>query len=267
MIGARYGQRGTRAAHIFTLESGCAHMILETEGVVKKFGGLTAVNKVSIRVERGRIFGLIGPNGAGKTTFLNCIAGVHKPEGGTIRFKGEDITGLRSDRICRRGIARTFQICQLFAKMNVIDTVLVASTFGNHTGAKDRRVWAREVLEFVEFPLPEDTPAANLNTGQLKRLDLARALASNPELMLMDEPGAGLTPAELVEFMRLVRKIRDKGITIIVVEHLMKVIMGICDEMAVIQYGKMIAEGTPKEIAENEKVIEAYLGEKYRARS
>jgi branched-chain amino acid transport system ATP-binding protein len=239
-------------------------MILQLENTVKRFGGLIAVNNVSLSVEEGEIFGLIGPNGAGKTTLLNVIAGVYKPNAGAVRFTDEEITGLSPERICRKGIARTFQIAQPFPRMSVLENVMVAVIFGRKRGTiADPRPRAEEVLEFVEFPLPKETLAMNLNTVQLKRIDLARALASNPELLLMDESAAGLTTGELADLMTLVRKIRDRGITIIMVEHIMRVIMGVCDRIAVLHYGEKIAEGTPDEIATNEKVAEAYLGEKY----
>ena len=238
-------------------------MILETRGVTKRFGGLVAVNDVSVDIDAGEIFGLIGPNGAGKTTFLNVIAGVYRPDGGTIRFNGADIGGRTSERICKQGIARTFQISQLFPKISAFETVLMAAVFGNGAQVEDPEEWVREVLAFAEFAAPEDTLCAKLNTGQRKRLDLARALASKPKLLLLDEPGAGLTPAELSELMALIRKIRAMGITIIVVEHLMRMIMEICDRMAVLHYGKLIATGTPAEIADNQEVVDAYLGETY----
>lgn len=237
------------------------YMILQIEGIVKRFGGLVAVNNVSFNVKDGEIFGLIGPNGAGKTTLLNVIAGVHKPAAGIVRFRGERVSGLSPETICRKGIARTFQICRSFSKMTALENVLVAAVFGNRTAARDPRAWAEEMLEFVEFPMPKDTLAANLNTAQLKRLDLARALASNPEVLLLDEIAAGLTPTELVEAMELVQKIREGGITIVIVEHVMKMIMGICDRIAVLHYGQKIAEGTPAEIREDERVMHAYLGE------
>jgi len=238
-------------------------MILQAEHVTKRFGGLVAVDDVSFIVEEGQIFGLIGPNGAGKTTLLNVIAGVYKPEGGVVRFKGEKITGLSSYKVCQKGIARTFQISQPFPKMSALENVLVAAVFGNSKVVKAPEAWAEEILDFVEFPMPKDTLAMNLNTAQLKRLDLARALASNPTLLLLDELAAGLTPTELSELMDLVRRIRDKGVTIIIVEHLMRVIMQICDRIAVLHYGQKIAEGTPDEIAADQKVADAYLGEKY----
>jgi branched-chain amino acid transport system ATP-binding protein len=238
-------------------------MILQAEGVVKRFGGLVAVNRASMSVEEGEIFGLIGPNGAGKTTLLNVIAGVYRPNEGTVKFHGEDITGSSPEKVCRRGIARTFQISRKFAKMSVFENVLVSATFGTRVEGKDPRLLAEEALEFIEFSVPKHALAGSLSTGQLKRLDLARALASKPALLLLDEPASGLTPAEVEDSMELCRKIRDCGITIIVVEHLMQMIMGICDRMVVLNYGEKIAEGTPDEIAKDERVIDAYLGEEY----
>ena len=238
-------------------------MILQTEGIVKRFGGLVAVNHVSLGVEEGEIVGLIGPNGAGKTTLLNVIAGVYKPDAGIVRFKGEKITGLSPEAICRKGIARTFQISQPFPKMSALENVMVAAVFGNRAPIQDSRAWAEEVLEFVKFPMPKDTLAMNLNTAQLKRLDLARALASKPDLLLLDEIAAGLNPAELMEVTGLIQKVRERGVTIIMVEHVMRIIMTICDRIIVLHYGQKIAEGTPEEIAEDKKVAEAYLGEEY----
>lgn len=239
-------------------------MLLELENVTKNFGGLIAVNRVSLKVGAGEIVGLIGPNGAGKTTLLNVIAGVYKPYAGQLRFNGEDITGLSADTLCHKGIARTFQITQPFPRMTALENVMVAATFGDpHSSPRDAAKRAREWLEFVEFPMPVDTLAMNLNTAQLKRLDLARALASNPKLLLLDEIFAGLTPTELADLAQLIRAIRQKGVTIIAVEHLMRVIMQLCDWIAVLYYGEKIAQGTPEEIARDPKVADAYLGEKY----
>ncbi len=236
--------------------------MLHTEKVVKNFGGLTAVNRVSMHVEEGQIFGLIGPNGAGKTTFLNCIAGTYPPTAGTVRFAGKNTTGASADAMCRKGMSRTFQIPMPFPKLTVLENVLVGAVFGAPGGgAKSPERRAGEALEFVKFPMPLDTPAEQLNTVQLKRLDLARALACNPKLLLLDELASGLTPGEQDALMTLVREIRDTGITIIVVEHIMRVIQGICDRVMVIEYGTQIAEGTADEVLSNPRVITAYLGE------
>lgn len=237
--------------------------MLEVSGVTKRFGGLVAVNEVSLQVEEGQIFGLIGPNGAGKTTLLNVIAGVYRPEAGKVRLKGADITGFSPDMVCKKGIARTFQIVRSFPNMTVLENAMVPVIFGTGTRVANPSRRAEEILDFVEFPAARDTLAKNLNTVQLKRLDLARALASDCRLLLLDEIAAGLTPTELIDLIKLVRKIRDRGVTIITIEHLMRVIMEICDRIAVLQYGQKIAEGTPEEISRNPKVAEAYLGEKY----
>ncbi|MDA8228344.1 MAG: ABC transporter ATP-binding protein [Desulfitobacterium hafniense] len=238
-------------------------MILETEGLSKRFGGLAAVKDVSIQVPKNNIYGLIGPNGAGKTTLLNCISGVYKPEVGRVVFNGKDIAGWRADKICHKGVARTFQIVNSFPQMTALENVMVGAIFGKRESTKKATQSASEWLGFVEFPLSFDTLAVNLNTIQLKRLELARALASNCKLLLLDEVAAGLTPGELVDLTSLIRKIRDMGITIIMVEHLMKLIMDVCDRIAVLHFGEKIAEGTPEEIVQNSKVTEAYLGENY----
>jgi branched-chain amino acid transport system ATP-binding protein len=219
-------------------------MILQVDNVSKRFGGLEALSGVSLGVEQGEILGLIGPNGAGKTTLLNVIAGVLPPNQGTVRFKDESITGVKPHQICQKGVARTFQISQPFPKMTALQNVLVAAYFGNRTAVDSPAAWAKEMLEFVGFSMPANTPARNLNTVQLKRLDLARALASHPQLLLLDEIGAGLTPPELSELMKLIHKIREqRGVTLIIVEHLMRMITGTCERIVVLQYGHKIAEG------------------------
>lgn len=237
-------------------------MLLDTKEVTKRFGGLTAVNRISMQVEEGQIFGLIGPNGAGKTTFLNSIAGKFPPTSGRVFFRGEETTGNTADVMCKRGLARTFQIPRPFPNLTVLENVKVGAVFGPKKGGKKPAVErAREALEFVEFNMPFDTPAQRLNAVQLKRIDLARALSCQPKLLLLDELASGLTPGELDSIMDLIKRIRDDGVTIIAIEHIMRVIKGICDEVMVIEYGTTIAEGTADEVLNNPKVIEAYLGE------
>jgi branched-chain amino acid transport system ATP-binding protein len=254
-------------------------IILQIENVVKRFGGLVAVDRVSLEIKRGEIFGLIGPNGAGKSTLLNVISGIYPPEEGKVIFKGKDIMKLKPYDRCHKGIARTFQIVRSFHKMTVLDNVRVAAVFGcgdkfgSNTILPFPKVddglhapgtaLAMQILDFIGFPVAIDTIAENLNTIQLKYLELARALASNGELLLLDELAAGLTPGELPELIKLINRIRDLGVTIIAIEHVMKLIMEICDNIAVLQYGKLIGQGTPDEIINDPIITKAYLGEQY----
>ena len=238
--------------------------LLETRGATKRFGGLLAVNNVSLKVACGQIYGLIGPNGAGKTTFLNTISGTYAPEAGKVYFDGKDVTKAKPYFVCHNGMARTYQIVRSFPKMTVLENVLVGGIFGARRSREEATGIAREMLEFVDFPSSYETVAEDLNTIQLKKLEMARALSTNCKLLLLDEVAAGLTPSELNDITVLIRKMRDEmGITIIIVEHLMKLIMDVCDRISVLYFGEKLAEGTPKEIAENESVIKAYLGENY----
>jgi branched-chain amino acid transport system ATP-binding protein len=238
--------------------------VLELNGVTKRFGGLAAVKGVTFNVEAGEIFGLIGPNGAGKSTLLSCLAGDLRPNAGTVHFDGRDTTGLPADRMCRLGLGRTFQIPRPFPHLSVLENVLVAATFGDpnlHGDATAQRATA--MLEYVSFPRPAATIASHLNAAQLKRLDLARALASHPKLLLLDELAAGLTPSELASMAGLLRRIRADGVTILMVEHVMRLILELCDRLSVLQYGELIAHGDAATVASDQRVREAYLGPNY----
>jgi branched-chain amino acid transport system ATP-binding protein len=243
--------------------------ILEGKGVTKYFGGLAAVSNVDFNVEQGEALGLIGPNGAGKTTLLNLISAALTPKSGTIRFKGENITGLSPCKICRMGVARTFQMVKVFPDMSVLNNVVLGSYFGMSPSmsSADAVREATALLEFVGLSAVKATPAKDLTLANQKRLEVARALATKPELLLLDELMAGLNPAELVQAMELVTRIRDKGITIIMIEHVMKAIMNVCERIMVLHHGAKIAEGTPQEIATSKTVIKVYLGEKAHAGS
>ena len=237
--------------------------ILEGEGVTKYFGGLAAVSNVDFDVKEGEIAGLIGPNGAGKTTLFNLISGSLVPKPGVIKFKGEIITGLKPYKICRMGVARTFQSVKVFSYMPVLQNVLLGSLFGTPTGMSSTVALneAVELIDFVGLSAVISTPAKDLTLVNQKRIEVARALATKPKLLLLDELMAGLNPTETAEAMELVTKIQNEGITIFMIEHVMKAIMSVCDRIIVFHHGEKIAEGTPKEIASSKKVIEVYLGE------
>jgi branched-chain amino acid transport system ATP-binding protein len=237
--------------------------ILEGQGVSKFFGGLAAVSNVDFHIDRGEILGLIGPNGAGKTTLFNLVSASFPISSGEIRFKGRKISGLKPHRICKMGIGRTFQETKVFPNMPVLQNVLVGAFFGTPnliSGASAAKETA-QALDFVGLSAMGATPVNDLTLVNQKRVEVARALATKPELLLLDELMAGLNAAEVSEAMELVTKIRDTGITIFMVEHVMKAIMGICERIIVLHHGEKIAEGTPKEIANNKQVIEIYLGE------
>lgn len=237
--------------------------ILEGEGVTKYFGGLAAVSDVSFYVDQGEVVGLIGPNGAGKTTLFNLISAALVPKPGIIRFKGKNITGLKPYKICRLGIARTFQTVKIFANLPAVENIRVGAFFGppkSPSSAEATRE-AMTLLEFVGLSKVSNSPARDLTLANQKRLEVARALATKPELLLLDELMAGLNQTEITQAMDLVKQIRGKGITVVMIEHVMKAIMNVCDRIIVLNYGKKIAEGTPQEIANSKTVVEVYLGE------
>ncbi len=249
--------------------------LLETIDVVKRFGGLTAVNKISFSLEKGMIASIIGPNGAGKTTFFNSLTGIYTPEEGQIKFNGQSLIGLRPDQVSERGISRTFQNIRLFGAMTVLENIIV----GMHTQLKqsatdalfrtqkfrneekDAEKRAEGLMEYVGLKNVGNELARNLPYGAQRRIEIARAIAANPTLLLLDEPTAGMNPNETADAIKLFRHIRDdKGITILLIEHDMRVVMGISEYISVMDYGEKIAEGTPKDIRNNQRVIEAYLG-------
>lgn len=231
--------------------------LLEGKGVTKYFGGLAALKDVNFEIEEGEIVGLIGPNGSGKTTLLNCISGVLVPTSGQIFFFGRDITGLKPHKICKLGIGRTFQIPRPFMNMTVLENAMVCTD-----GDEEK---AMEAIRHVNLEEKRNVLAKTLTFHERRRLEVARALAVNPKIILLDEVAAGLNPKEIVEFTGLIRKIRDElGITILWVEHVMKAIMTTAERIIVLNKGTKITEGTPKEVAENPEVIEAYLGEEYK---
>jgi branched-chain amino acid transport system ATP-binding protein len=234
----------------------------EIKNLVKQFGGLTAVNDVSFEVKKGQIFGLIGPNGSGKTTIFNLISSYYPLTSGNIIFKDQDISGFKTYKTCKSGIGRTFQVVKPLGRLSVLDNVIAAAFSAVKTKHEARDV-ALETLEFCSLHHRKDVLAKSLPIGDRKRLEIARAMATKPELLLLDETAAGLNPSELEGAIDLIRKIRDKGVTIIIVEHIMKVIMTISDHIHAINFGQTIAEGTPKEVASNPAVIKAYLGEEY----
>ncbi len=230
--------------------------ILEVSGVVKRFGGVTAVNAVSLALEPGRIYGLIGPNGSGKTTLFDCITGVQRRDSGQIRFRGERIDGLKPHKIFHRGMGRTFQVIRVFPELTALENLLVVTT----SGYAEARGRAEELLRFVKLERLADEYAGNLSYGQQKLVEFVRVLMTDPALILLDEPASGVNRTLLNELLEAVRALRDRGKTVLLVEHDMKVVMGLCETVFVLDHGEKLAEGPPGVIQSDERVIEAYFG-------
>ncbi|KGR77506.1 ABC transporter ATP-binding protein [Ureibacillus manganicus] len=249
-------------------------MVIEVKNITKNFGGISALKDVSFSINKGEIFGLIGPNGAGKTTMFNMITNIYEPTSGEIIFQGENITGIKPYKITEKGICRTYQNIRLFSQMSTLHNVMVGGHSQSHSGVfssvfrtkaqrKEEQLLierSEELLELVGLLEHKDTIAENLAYGQQRRLEIARALASNPSLLLLDEPAAGMNEKETDSLYDLIKTVQSRGITVLIIEHDMPLVMKLCDRITVLNFGEKLAEGTPEEIQNNEAVIEAYLG-------
>lgn len=243
--------------------------LLALDGISKRFGGVAALSEVTFSVAAGDILGIIGPNGAGKTTLLNCISGVYRLDGGHIEFEGRRISGQAPHRIARLGIGRTFQVVKPFASMTVRENAAVGALFGSAEARMAPRAafeWADEVLMLVGLEAKSRQTVGSLTIPDRKRLEVARALATKPRLLLLDEVMAGLNPVEVDEALEMVRKVHASGVTIVLIEHVMRVVVGVCKRAIVLHMGQFLAEGPPEQVLKDRRVIEAYLGEKYAQR-
>jgi branched-chain amino acid transport system ATP-binding protein len=237
--------------------------ILEVRGVSKSFGALMALDKVDLTLEKGEILGIIGPNGAGKSTLFNVIAGLERPSAGSVHLRGQSIAGLSAHAVCRLGIAKTFQIPQLFPRMTVLENLLIAALYGNGAPLREGRRHAEDWLGFVDLQHKAEVPAAMLSISERRRLDLARVLATGAEVILLDENMAGLSPREVEGALTLLRAARERGKSLIIIEHIMRAIVGVTDRVVVLNYGQKLVEGSPIEVMRDPAVVKAYLGEAY----
>jgi branched-chain amino acid transport system ATP-binding protein len=237
--------------------------LLKGRGVTKNFGKLIALNGIDFLLHKGETLGMVGPNGSGKTTLFNILSGIYPPTSGVVLYRGEKIVGESSHAICQRGIARTFQVVQPFTQMTLLENVMVGALYGNGQDLHGARQKGEDILEFVGLKEKIHLFPDSLTTADRRRLELGRALATHPEIVLLDETMAGLTPVEVEEAIVLLKDIREQGVTLFLVEHIMKVVMSLCTRIIVLDYGQKIAEGTPEEVLKNPEVIKAYLGDRY----